>query len=297
MHDRDDYVLTDPTDWTWTFGLEHEPAEPNSVLLPGRVDAPASKVEGSSVIGQFNSQPAAAAAADALSGICVSETVILPNQPYPWDEHADATLAAVIDQFKDKGARDVFVTDADTGYLTQFDIRAHCENREQALAIGRQMAPILWPPWVNGLIKPWAPGRRLTGEQVRARMYIASLWGRSNRQPQDEFESKIWDIWQAWQQDQKKTAAKLVAGATVDDQPAIKGHEFEADLHAMLGEEPEEWGLPWNLQWKVLIDEKDVCLSSISCQHAAASFPALVRWLKDSGVRSAEYSVYNLIRP
>jgi hypothetical protein len=295
--DRDDHVLTNPTDWRWTLDLDHEPAEPESLLLPGRVDAPASNLEGSSVLGQFDSQPAAAAAADASSGICVSQTVILPNQPYPWDENANRTLAAVIDQLKGEGARDAFVTDADTGYLTLFDIRAHCENREQALEIGRQMAPISWAPWVNGLIKPWAPGRRLTEEQVRARMYIANLWERSNRHPQDEFESKIWDLWQAWQEVQEKAAAGYLAGVSEDPQLAIRGQECESALHGMLGEESEEWGLPWYLQWKVLIDEKDVCLSWVWCQHASAGFPALVRWLKDSGVRSAEYSVYNLMQP
>ena len=295
--DYDD-VLTEPIDWTWTLGDEHDPVEPSLVLLPGRVDPPASELGGSSAFGQFDSQREAATAADALSGICVGQTVILPNQPYPWGDEADQkTLRAVIDQLTASGARDAFITDADTGSLTYFDIRARCEHRDEALAIGRQMAPIMWPPWLQGLIKPWAPGRRLTEEQVRARMYIAHLRRRSNRQPQDEFEWKIWDVWQAWQQDQEKAAAQLVAGAIVDHQLEIKVHTDEATLHAMLGEEPEEWGLPWHLHWQVLVDGKDVCLSSIWCQHAAAGFPALVTWLSDNGVQSAKYSVYNLRRP
>lgn len=56
-------------------------------------------------------------------------------------------------------------------------------------------------------------------------------------------------------------------------------------------------GLYPGICMEVIIDESDVCLSSIWCQHAAAGFPALVRWLKDSGVQGAKYSIYNLMRP
>jgi hypothetical protein len=31
--------------------------------------------------------------------------------------------------------------------------------------------------------------------------------------------------------------------------------------------------------------------------HIATGFPALVRWLHESGVKSATYSVYNRMRP
>jgi hypothetical protein len=75
---KDDDVLTKPIRWSWTAGMEHDPVEPRSQLLPGRADAPAPTADGCSAVGQFESQSAAAAAADALSGICVAETVILP---------------------------------------------------------------------------------------------------------------------------------------------------------------------------------------------------------------------------
>ena len=295
--DHDD-VLTEPIDWTWTFGDEHDPVEPSSVLLPGRVDAPASNLEGSSAIGQFDSQPQAAAAADALSGMCVGQTVILPNQPNPWGDEADQnTIRVVIDQLTAAGARDAFITDEDTGSLTWFDIRARCEHRDEALAIGRQMAPIMWPPWVKGLIKPWAPGRRLSEQQVRARMYIARLWRHSDRQPRDEFESKIWQIWRAWQELQETAANQLVAGVPIDEELAAAGRKHEATLRSMLGEEAEVRGSPWYLQWKVLVEDNDVCLSWVWYMHVAAGFPALVRWLDQSGVQSAKYAVYNLTRP
>jgi hypothetical protein len=88
---RHDDVLTKPDRWTWTFGLDHDPdpAEPSSVLLPGRVDAPPSSRNGSSAVGQFASQAEAAKAADALAGVCVSETVILPGQPYHLGDEAE----------------------------------------------------------------------------------------------------------------------------------------------------------------------------------------------------------------
>jgi hypothetical protein len=50
ISDHDD-VLTNPDfqpyfHSRWTLGMEHDPVEPNSVLLPARVDAPASNLEG-----------------------------------------------------------------------------------------------------------------------------------------------------------------------------------------------------------------------------------------------------------
>lgn len=295
--DHDD-VLTDPIGgWTWTFDMEHDPVEPSSVLLPGRVDVPASNLEGSTAVGQFGSQSVAAAAADALSGICVAETVVLPDQPYPYGGAPDQDkLPVVIDQLRTAGAREAFITDADTGYMHSFDIRAHCENRDQAFEIGRQMAPIVWAPWLKGLISPWAPGRKLGEEQVRARMYVASLW-RSDRQPRDELESKIWQLWRAWQDDQQRAASQFVAVAAVDDELTGAEQKHQARLHSLLGEEPEEWGMPWYLHWKVLVENNDVCLSSVWCAHFATGFPALVRWLQESGVRTAKYSLYNLMRP
>lgn len=301
--DHDD-VLTDPIGgWTWTFGLDHDPdpAEPSSVLLPGRVDPPPSSRDGSSAVGQFASQSAAATAADALAGICVAETVILPGQPYHLGDEAEQdTLRAVIDQLIAAGARDAFITDADTGYLHSIDIRAHCENRDQALAIGRQMAWVS-PPFNAGLIKPWAPGRKLTEDQVRARLYVASL-ERSDRPPRDELESKIWEIWHAWREDQLRSASRLVAGATGLDTSGLDDivtamQERKAALDVFLGTEAEEWGAPWYLHWQVVVENNDVCLSSVWCASIATGFPALVRWLNESGVESAKYSVYNLMRP
>src|ERR1700694_1647301 len=85
-----DAVRTDPVcRWAWSFGMDDDPVEPSSVLLPGRVDSPASSTDGCSAVGQFPSQSAAASAADALTGICIAETVILPGQPYPWGDEAD----------------------------------------------------------------------------------------------------------------------------------------------------------------------------------------------------------------
>src|SRR5712692_2871057 len=135
--DHDD-VLTDPVrGWTWSFGIDDDPVEPNSVLLPGRVDAPASSRDGCSAVGQFASQSAAATAADALAGICVAETVVLPGQPLLYGDGGDEnTLRAVIDQLIATGARYAFMTDADTGYMHSIDIRAQCQDRDQALAIG-----------------------------------------------------------------------------------------------------------------------------------------------------------------
>src|SRR5260370_16183252 len=96
--------------------------------------------------------------------------------------------------------------------MHSIDIRAHCEDRDQALAIGRQMIPIS-RPFQEGLIKPWAPGRKLTEDQVRARMYVARL-ERSDRPPRDELESKIWSIWRAWREDQLRAANQHVADPT-----------------------------------------------------------------------------------
>jgi hypothetical protein len=50
--------------------------------------------------------------------------------------------------------------------MHHIDIRAHCEDRDQALALGRQMVPIS-PPFNEGLIKPWAPGRKLTEDRCK----------------------------------------------------------------------------------------------------------------------------------
>ncbi|HWO46229.1 MAG TPA: hypothetical protein VNO87_11735 [Methylomirabilota bacterium] len=299
--DHDD-VLTDPVrGWTWSFGMDDEPAEPSSVLLPGRVDAPSSSRDGSSAVGQFRSESAAATAADALAGICVSETVILPGQPYPWGDEADQdTLRAVTGQLIAAGAHDAFITDADTGYLHSIDIRAHCDDRDLALAIGRRMVPMS-PPFHEGLIKAWAPGRKLTEDQVRARMYVASL-ERSDRPPRDELESKIWAIWRAWREDQLRAANQHVAdptglhvSAVGDIRAAMQKHKVALDV--FLGTEAEEWGSPWYLHWQAVIENNDLCLSSVWCMHIATGFPALVRWLHESGVKSATYSVYNRMRP
>ena len=299
--DHDD-VLTDPVrGWTWSFGMDDDPVEPSSVLLPGRVDGPASSRDGCSAVGQFASPSAAATAADALEGICVAETVILPGQPYPWDDGADRdAVPGVIERLTAAGARDAFITDADTGYMHCIDIRAHCEDRDQALAIGRQMAPIS-QPFHEGLIKPWAPGRKLTQEQVRARMYVASL-ERSDRPPRDELESKIWAIWRAWREDQLRAANQYVADPTGLHVRAVGGitaamQKHKAALDVFLGTETEEWGSPWYLSWQVVIENNDLCLSSVWCMHIATGFPALVRWLDESGVKSATYSVYNRMRP
>ena len=300
MVTRYDDVLTKPVRWSWTFGLDHDPdpTEPRSVLLPGRVDAaPPSRRDGSSAVGQFASQAAAAIAADALAGVCVSETVILPGQPY---EAEQDSLPVVIDQLIAAGASDAFITDEDTGYLHSIDIRAHCENRDHALAIGRQMAWVS-PPFNEGLIKPWAPGRKLTEDQVRARMYVASL-ERSDQPPRDELESKIWAIWRAWREDQLRAANQYMADPTWphvsaegDIWAAMQKHKAALDL--FLGSEAEEWGSPWYLQWQVIVENNDVCLPSVWCASIATGFPALVRWLNESGVNSARYSVYNLLRP
>lgn len=299
--DHDD-VLTDPVrGWTWSFGMDDDPIEPSSVLLPGRVDGPASSTDGCSAVGQFASQATAATAADALAGICVAETVILPGQPYPWDDEVDLdTVPAVIGRLTVTGARDAFITDADTGYMHSIDIRAHCADRDQALAIGRQIVPIS-PPFHEGLIKPWAPGRKLTQDQVRARMYVASL-ERSDRPPRDELESTIWAIWRAWREDQLRAADQYVADSTGLNASAVEDiraamQKHKAALDVFLGTEPEEWGSPWYLGWQVLVENNDVCLSSVWCMHIATGFPALVRWLDASGVKSAKYSVYNRMRP
>src|SRR5437867_7078001 len=80
--DNDD-VLTDPVrGWTWSFGMDDDPVEPSFVLLPGRVDGPASG-DGCSAVGQFASQAAAATAADALAGICVAENRHSPGSALP----------------------------------------------------------------------------------------------------------------------------------------------------------------------------------------------------------------------
>jgi hypothetical protein len=281
--------------------MGHDPVEPSSVLLPGRVDAPASNRDGSCAVGLFASQSASANAADALKAICVASTVILPGQPQPWGGEADReTISTVIGQLFAAGARDAFITDADTGYITMLDIRARCHDREQALAIGRKMVPIS-PPFNEGLIKPWAPGRKLTEDQVRARMYVASL-ERSDQQPRDELESRIWEIWRAWRDDQLSALSRLQADATeastggVDD-IRIAMRKRTAALGVFLGTEAEESGSPWYLGWQALVENNDLCLSSVWCMSFATGFPTLVRWLVESGVHSAKYSVYNLMRP
>src|SRR5207249_2118982 len=298
--DNDD-VLTDPVrGWTWSFGMDDDPVEPSFVLLPGRVDGPASG-DGCSAVGQFASQAAAATAADALAGICVAETVILPGQPYPRNDEAHLdTVPAVIDRLTVTGARDAFITDADTGYMHSIDIRAHCADRDHALAIGRQMVPIS-PPFHEGLIRPRAPGRKLTKDQVRARMYVASL-ERFDRPPRDELESAIWAIWRAWRADQLRATNRYVAGSTGLNASALGDigsamQKHKVAMGVFLGTETEESGSPWYLAWRVLVENNDVCLSSVWCTHIAMGFPALVRWLDASGVKSAKYSIYNRMRP
>jgi hypothetical protein len=295
---EDDFVLTDPVDWTWTFGDDHQAVEPASVLLPGRVDAPAADWEGSSVLGQFDSQAAAAAAADSLSGICVAETVILPNQPWPYGgSPRREKLPAVIDAMTAAGAREAFVTDADTGRLTWFDVRVLCRDRDQALELGRRMGPIFWSPWFKGLVKPWAPGRTLSEEQIRSRMYIARLWRGLDRQARDERESKIRQIWRDWQEAQEKDLPHLLATGRLSDEVGVAGKKYEAALRSFMGEEPEEWGSPWYLSGTIRVEDHSVCLSWLWFEHVSTGFPALVRWLLNMGVQSAEYSIYNLSRP
>src|SRR5438094_7518449 len=81
--DNDD-VLTDPVrGLTWSFGMDDDPVEPSFVLLPGRVDGPASSGDGCSAVGQFASQAAAATAADALAGICVAKPLFSRVSPTP----------------------------------------------------------------------------------------------------------------------------------------------------------------------------------------------------------------------
>src|SRR2546425_11968810 len=117
--------------------MDHDPVEPSSVLVPGRLDAPASSSVGCSAVGQFESQSAAAAAPDALSGICVAETVILPGLPYPDRDEPPGKLylAAAIDQLTSASARNAFITDVDIGYMHSIDILAHSRSEDHALAI------------------------------------------------------------------------------------------------------------------------------------------------------------------
>lgn len=308
MNAGHDDVLTNPVHWGWTVGMEHDPVEPRSVLLPGRVDAPSTTWDGCSAVGQFESHSAAAAAADALSGICVAETVILPGLAHPGGAkgHGDMHLTAAIDQLVGAGARAAFIADADTGYSHEVDIRAHCNTREQALAIGRQMAPIP-PQYLSGLIQPWAPGRKLNEDQVRARMYLASIIGRGGRRddvvpaaprmPADELESKIWQAVHAWYEDHERLMSLTGSDpdARVEFEVAFEKHM--AAVRSLIGVEAEELGSPWYLHWDVLVENNDVCLSTVWCMHIATGFPALVRWLQENGVRSANYEVYNLMRP
>lgn len=302
MISRHDELLTNPVGWHWTLGMEHDPVEPESDLLPGRVDASASvsrTAVSCCVVGQFDSQLAAATAADQLSGICVARTVILADVPYTGEATDDEPeLSAAINRLKRAGAALTFVTDADTGYMHSVDIRARCGTREQALAIGRQMIPIQ-PPFLEGLVLPWAPGRMLSEEQVRARMYLASL-ERSDQPPRDELESNIWEVWRKFRDEQMRSAARASAGASVRDlfdalMAAIPIHR--AAVQGFLGAEPTEMASPWYLHWMLRVEDTDVCLSSVWCLHLAAGLPALVRWLRESGVERARYSVYNLMRP
>ena len=128
-------------------------------------------------------------------------------------------------------------------------------------------------------------------------MYVASLWRRPDRPPHDELESKIWELWRAWQVDQQRAVNQYVAGAAADEELKAALEKYPATLHSLLGEEPEEPGMPWYIRWDIFVDGNDVCLSSVWCTHFATGFPALVRWLHESGVRSAKYSLYNLMRP
>ena len=76
---------------------------------------------------------------------------------------------------------------------------------------------------------------------------------------------------------------------------AMQKHKVALDVY--LGSETEEWGSPWDLGWQAVVEKNDVCLSSVWCMHIATGFPALVRWLDETGVKSATYSVYNRMRP
>jgi hypothetical protein len=215
-------------------------------------------------------------------------------------------LTAAIDQLIGAGAHAAFITNADTGYHHAVDIRAHCETREQALAIGRQMAPIP-AQYQSGLIQPWAPGRKLNEDQVRARMYLASLVGRGGRAddvvaaaprlPGDELESKIWQIVRGWYEDHERLVSLTGSDPVARGESEAAFEKHMAAVRSLLGVEAEELDSRWYLHWDVLVENNDVCLSSVWCMTFAAGFPALVRWLRENGVRSANYAVYNLMRP
>src|SRR2546425_7627521 len=104
-------------------------------------------------------------------------------------------------------------------------------------------------------------------------MYVASL-ERSDRQPQDELESKIWEIWRAWSGDQLKSASEFVAGATglgvrgLDDIVTAM-QQRKAALDVFLGTEAEEWSAPWYLHWQVSVGNNHFFLFVGLCIHIA----------------------------
>jgi len=215
-------------------------------------------------------------------------------------KRTEIPFPTVIDRLAAAGARDAFITDTDTGYMHSIDIRAHCEDRDQALAIARQMVPIS-PPFHEGLIKPWAPGRKLTKTRwERACMSQASSapighremsWsrrsGRSARMERGPVEScksvcgrPRWfaskcggDIWAAMQ--------KHKVALDVFSRDRVRGMGFTL-VSGMAGSRREQRCLP--------------CRPSVYA-HRRQDFLRLFRWLDESGVKSATYSLYNRMRP
>src|SRR5438094_10507214 len=131
-------------------------------------------------------------------------------------------------------------------------------------------------------------------------MYVASL-ERFDRPPRDELESAIWAIWRAWRADQLRAANRYVAGSTGLNASALGDIGSAMQKHkamgVFLGTETEESGSPWYLAWRVLVENNDVCLSSVWCTHIAMGFPALVRGLASTGRRAPRNPTINPFRP
>lgn len=305
-----DDVLTNPDGWHWSLGMEHEPVEPVTQLLPGRVDGPpAPDNQVCCVVGQFETARAAADAANALAGLCVSNTVILPGLPDPGAEGGNLKLGDAIDRLHSLGAGDAFVADADTGYMQHVDIRADCGSRERALEIGRQLV-VVPSPFDRDLLPPWAPGNLPTEAQFRARLYIAALarvdrttWEYIDRPPRDEAEVELHDIWQRYVAGHRELARTAKYPTTLEElRISVERATTFFDSHRralapFLGAAPQADRSLWAAGYQLRVDDNYLCLGNLWFVNFASGFPSVVAWLQRCNVERALYSIYNLMRP
>jgi len=306
--DAYDDVLTHPDGWDSALGLDHDPAEPTTELLPGRVDTvPAPDYGVCCAVGQFDSARAGAKAADAVSGVCVSRTVIVPGLPLPELESDNHRLTDALEQLRALGAKNPFIGDADTGYLQVVDIRADFGTHDRAIDIGRQLARVP-SPFDRGLIPPWAPGNLLMDAQVRARLYLAAL-GRVDRTtreyidrpPRDRLEHQLHELWRRYVDEQNDAVRNYLypdRNEAIDasfERANARFNSYRDAFGPFLGAERQD--SHWFADYQLRVEDRFLCLGHLWFVCFASAFPTCVAWLAGSGAERADYSLYNFMRP